>query len=157
MRLDRDELAFLGLIALDEMVMKCREGPQERPISLRATLAMLYVLGGRGDRGPFDAFWTACLRPKGATYAEEKVREQEMNRLLRDICAAVGFEPRPELTNKLIEERSALRHETTITRMGVKAHRERQARFAEIFRETAKALEEERERRRMGHDCKLRG
>ncbi|WP_106640887.1 hypothetical protein [Allosphingosinicella vermicomposti] len=48
MRLDRDQLALLGLIALDEMVMKCREGPQGRPISLRATLAMLYVLGGRG-------------------------------------------------------------------------------------------------------------
>ncbi|WP_280951964.1 hypothetical protein [Allosphingosinicella vermicomposti] len=38
MRLDRDQLAFLGLTALDEMVMKGREGPQGRPISLRATL-----------------------------------------------------------------------------------------------------------------------
>lgn len=158
MRLDRDELVFLGLIALDEMVMMCRSGPQERPISLRATLAMLYVLSGGRDRAPFDAFWQACLLPNGTTYAEEKARERRMNRLLHDICLAVGFEPRPELTNKLINDRSALRHDTTMTRLSVTAHRKQQyERMAEIFRETSKRIEEDRERRRMGHDCKLSG
>lgn len=157
MRLDRDHLALLGLIALDEMVMKCREGPQVRPISLRATLAMLYVLSGRGDRGPFDAFWQACIDPAGGTNDEKMARERKMNGLLHDICRAVGFEPRPETTTMIVHARNALGHETTMTGIAVQAARAKQARMAEIFREAARGREEERERRRMGHDCKLRG
>src|SRR4051812_40155689 len=57
MRLARDRLIFLCLVALDDIMHGCATAPAAPSPQFRAILATLYALGDRHDRKVFDAFW----------------------------------------------------------------------------------------------------
>ena len=107
MRVAREQLVFLCLVALDEVVHHCLCQPYPRTFALRATLATLFALGD-GDRGPFDAFWRACSIEDGpdyATYGGRVRRNNELHAAYAAIYRAVGC---PE-TIALREDISAAR------------------------------------------------
>ena len=76
MRLTRDELIWKALLAIDEVAEKAREGPVERSLFLRFTLAFLYCESDGGSLWVFREFWksvTARCRP-AATWPGARAR-----------------------------------------------------------------------------------
>jgi hypothetical protein len=80
-RISRDDLVTFGLSLLEELAAKGETGPVERPRWLRFLLAWLW-LESRGERWPFDAFWTALAgkeaigRAQSLTAALNGIRRQ---------------------------------------------------------------------------------
>jgi hypothetical protein len=80
-RLNRDDLVTFGLSLLEDLAATGEVEPVERPRWLRFLLAWLW-LESRGERWPFDAFWTALAgkeaigRAQSLTAALNGIRRQ---------------------------------------------------------------------------------
>lgn len=108
MRLARDRLIFLCLVALDDIMQGCATAPAAPSPQFRAVLAMLYALGDRSERALFDDFWRSSLLAPSHTMTEHQANHRRMSLLARmwpAICRHVGVEPSTDFTLALAAAR----------------------------------------------------
>jgi hypothetical protein len=108
MRLARDRLIFLCLVALDDIRRGCATAPAARSPQFRAVLATLYALSDGQDRKVFDAFWQSSRLAPSHTMTEHQAnhrRMSELGRMWPIICGRVGVEPSTEFTLALAAAR----------------------------------------------------
>ena len=99
MRLTRDRLIFLGLVALDEVMRGCGTAPAKPSPALRVVLAMLYELSDGRDRRAFDYCWKTCQLAPSATLTEHQanhLRMTELHKVWNRICQLLGVEQTTE-------------------------------------------------------------
>lgn len=99
MRIPRDRLIFLGLVALDEVMRGCRTAPAKPTPALRVVLATLYELSDGRERWAFDEWWRVCQLAPSETLTEYKAnyqRQSQLNSLWSRICRLLDVEATPE-------------------------------------------------------------
>lgn len=108
MRIARDRLIFLGLVALDEEIRRCRAAPVVPSPALRVVLAMLYDLSGGRERWAFDEWWRVCQLAPTATLTEYKAtyqRTTQLQALRNRICRLLDVEVSPEFQRLIVAAR----------------------------------------------------
>ena len=108
MRIPRDRLIFLGLVALDEVMRGCRTAPAAPSPALRVVLAMLYDLSDGRGRQVFEECWRVCQLAPGETLTEHQAnhrRSTEMRKIWNMICQSLGVEQTTELAHRLAAAR----------------------------------------------------
>ena len=96
MRFDRDQLRYLALMALDEIVEECRAGPVKKSLWLRFLLAWLYRESGADaeTKWIFTEFWKhATSRPDcGNEFLGGYERRTSLQSCMNGITRALGWE-----------------------------------------------------------------
>ena len=108
MRLARDRLIFLCLVALDDVMRGCATAPAAPSPQFRAVLATLFALGEHGERGVFAAFWQSSQLAPSHALTEHQAnhrRMSELGRMWPQICRHVGVEPTTDFTLALAAAR----------------------------------------------------
>lgn len=105
MRIVRDRLIFLGLVALDEAASACRTEPIEPSVPLRVVVAMLHALAG-GDRAIFDEF-LATLRMTGGDRAmHDTIRHTSAHTVVQGVARRLGCEMDIKLSSDISDAQS---------------------------------------------------
>jgi len=161
MKLSRDKLTFMGLVALDEGAELHRLGGNDpRPFSLRTTLAMLFAFSD-GNKEGFVQFWRGC----GMAIDETDPQTANRSRIMRSneltigfnrILTALGWNPTIALTDDIYRARRPPRPNEPPLRRHTKEEILRH-RFAQILREQVKEREDWKEWKRRKQHCTLRG
>jgi hypothetical protein len=108
MRIPRDRLIFLGLIALDEVMRGCATAPAKPSPALRVVLAMLYELSDGRDRRAFDICWKECQIAPSETLTEHQanhLRMTELHKCWNRICQSLGVEQTTEFALRIAAAR----------------------------------------------------
>lgn len=106
MRVDRDQLVFKALCALEEAREQSRQGRVPPTFALRFALAYLYSVGDRRreffDREPYDDFWQAAtMEDEAGGSAAAFGRSQVMTSAFNGIARAAGVEPDVQLLERI--------------------------------------------------------
>ncbi|QDZ08494.1 hypothetical protein FPZ24_14285 [Sphingomonas panacisoli] len=145
MRIPRDRLIFLGLVALDEVMRGCATAPAKPTPALRVVLAMLYQLSDGRDRRVFVEVWRTCrLAPSErlTEYMANHIRTTELRKCWNRICTTLEVEQTDDLARRL----AAARPRET----------EREA-MARIIREQGEAERVWKAHRRQKQQCTITG
>jgi hypothetical protein len=108
MRITRDRLIFLGLVALAEVIRECRTAPATPSPALRVVLAMLYELSDGRDRLAFDICWKDCQIAPSETLTEHQANHRRMTELHKcwnRICQSLGVEQTTEFALRIAAAR----------------------------------------------------
>lgn len=155
MRLTREQLLFMALVAVDEAAEAARPAPIPRPFSLRLALALLYAFSD-GNRAPFDAFWRACAEPDEVGQGVQR-RAQALTWSVNGIFRSLGRAQTITLTDDIRAARTDPgRHAAAYARLHRRMQSEDEparARFAELLRETGREAAVARVGAQRGKDC----
>ena len=93
MGINRDQLVYMALVALDEVADTCGKSPAPRSFALRFLLAWLFQQSGGNpaDKWLFDSFWKEATRT-ATTYMEEVGRHTSVQAAMNGICRVCGWE-----------------------------------------------------------------
>jgi hypothetical protein len=111
-RIEREKLRYMALMALDEAAEACRAKPVERSVSLRFLLAWLYFESGSepANKWLFDGFWKAVtavdeVQQPMVSYC----RSTSAQACLNGISRLLGYERTASFLQEMKEARRRLR------------------------------------------------
>jgi hypothetical protein len=96
MRVERDHLRYMALMALEEIADGCRTGPCKKSLWLRFLLAWLFHESGANPsiKWVFTSFWMAATErhEEGREFVDNYCRVTSLQSSLNAITQALGWE-----------------------------------------------------------------
>lgn len=96
-----EHLIYKALVALDEVIHRCRGGVIRRDFALRFVLAYLYAVSD-GRREPYHDFWTTIQDPFSSSLDGGRyLRPTAATTNLNGIISGLGFNSTPALIDAI--------------------------------------------------------